>query len=205
MRIALCGPSGVGKTTLAKFISRKFNIEYIEGSAASIMDDKTRGELKERFHYIPQGHKNVINLSSAHPNFGIVFQEKLLESRIEALVDKRSFVTDRSPVDNIAYYLTQCSHNATQQQTYDHIIKSILFANKFTHLINIKVVNQAGIEKNGSRITNMFFQEMMGSVFQYVLHTHITSTNCPNLKISEINFWDLEQRKDLITQLLNNE
>ena len=202
MKIALCGPSGVGKTTLAKYIAEEFNIEYVPGSASLIMDDETRDELRQRFHYIPAGHKNVINFSSSNPSFGIAFQEKLLECRIKKLSNKENFVTDRSPVDNIVYYLTQCSHNATQEQTNSHIIKSILFAHRLTHLINIRVVNQEDIEDNNSRITNKFFQETMDAVFQYVLRTYICKRNHRDLKILEINFWNLKKRKEFVKYLL---
>ncbi|MCH7516049.1 MAG: hypothetical protein IIB08_02795 [Bacteroidetes bacterium] len=64
------------------------------------------------------------------------------------LEQRKNFVTDRSPVDNIAYYLTQCSHNATQIQTNAHIVKAMIFAQKLTHLINIRVVNEEDIENN---------------------------------------------------------
>lgn len=200
MRVALCGPSGTGKTTLAKYISEEFNLPFIQGSASLIMDEKTRKDLNERFNYEPTGHKDVINQSSKNPEFGIAFQEELLNSRINKLSPLQSFVTDRSSVDNIAYFLAQCSHNATEEQTAIHIVRATEFSNHITHFINIRVVNELGIEDNGSRVTNIYFQEMMGAVFQMVIHEKM---NIPLYKILTLGIWDLQNRKESIKTFLN--
>ena len=205
MRVALCGPSGTGKTTLAKFISEEFNIPFIKGSASLIMDAKTRKDLNERFGYEPTGHQNVINESSKNPAFGIAFQKELLRCRTLILQQEKSFITDRSPVDNIAYFLTQCSHNATEIETRGFINNCRELARHLTHIINIKVTNPEGIEDNGSRVTNKYFQEMMDSVFQMVLNKIMmkSSEGLSHIKVFEIDFWDLQNRKESIKAFLN--
>ena len=44
-RIMFVGPSGIGKTTLAKFIETKYGIPFISGSMSDLMPD-----IKEMHH-----------------------------------------------------------------------------------------------------------------------------------------------------------
>lgn len=41
-RIMFVGPSGIGKTTLAKFIETKYGIPFISGSMSDLMPDTKR-------------------------------------------------------------------------------------------------------------------------------------------------------------------
>lgn len=205
MRIALCGPSGTGKTTLAEYISKEyFNTPFIQGSASLIMSNKTREELKQRFGYEPLGHKNVVNMSSINPEFGMAFQEKLLDARLKRLVKEENFVTDRSPIDNIVYYLTQCSHNSTEERTRLHITKALVLAEHLTHIINIRFVNPDEIEDNGSRVTNKYFQGMVDSVFQTAIENYFIAKGSlfAEKRLLTLDMWDLTTRKKLIRNWL---
>lgn len=54
-RIMFVGPSGIGKTTLAKFIETKYGIPFISGSMSDLMPD-----IKE-MHHAEFYTKNVEN------------------------------------------------------------------------------------------------------------------------------------------------
>lgn len=209
-KIILCGPSGSGKTTLAKYISEIFDIPFIQGSASLIMKPEDQKELKDKYDYNPVGHKNVVNLSSSNPQFGIDFQNKLLNNRIEMFGNyPTGFVTDRSPLDSVSYYLNQCVHNTTEEETEEFINKAKgLYELAFTHLIYVRCVNPHEIEDNGSRIINKYFQKKVDAIFDYVLREYFLPKEgkLSNVNVLIINYWDLTQRKsDVVNFLTDNQ
>jgi deoxyadenosine/deoxycytidine kinase len=216
-RVILCGPSGSGKTTLAKYIADVFKIPFIPGSASLIMTPEDQEELKNKYGYEPTGQKNVINLSGANPNFGYDFQEKLLHNRFEKLFNiVEGFVTDRSPVDNVTYFLNQVVHNVRDEDAEKFIqIATKYYEMTFTHLIYVKCVNPDKIENNGSRVDNKYFQKKVDAIFEHVLkeyflpiyRTQNKETVCvraSNVKVLTIDYWDLTKRKAEVVQFLTN-
>lgn len=49
-RIMFVGPSGIGKTTLAKFIETKYSIPFISGSMSDLMPDTKEMHHAEFLH-----------------------------------------------------------------------------------------------------------------------------------------------------------
>ena len=71
-KIFICGPSGVGKTTLAKFIAAKYNIPFVS----------TSGKLLWRDYGITS-HKDLLDKSLKDPTFAVNYQFDLLKQRRE--------------------------------------------------------------------------------------------------------------------------
>ena len=96
-RIMFVGPSGIGKTTLAKFIETKYGIPFISGSMSDLMPD-----TKEIHHaeFLHQECGELINKDY-----------QLLNLRNKLFKDKETFVTDRSYVDLAAYFIYKQSTN----------------------------------------------------------------------------------------------
>jgi predicted ATPase len=87
VKIAFSGASGTGKTTLARWISEEYGIPLNPVGARSI--------AAEMGFATPYG-------ADAAGRRG-EFQRRLLVRKLEWEADHDSFVTDRTPLDNIAY------------------------------------------------------------------------------------------------------
>lgn len=92
MRIGFCGAHRTGKTTLAKALAEKYGYEFINGSATRVF---------ERFGVLPN------QLLSVSKKFEI--QTALLDDYLERVVGCTHFVTDRTPLDYIAYTMAEMS------------------------------------------------------------------------------------------------
>lgn len=203
MKIGLTGPSGSGKTTLANYISVIFEIPFIPQSAGIIISEQDRQRLEKEFNYQGEGHRKVIMKSMIEPKFGIEFQSSVLNARVEILNMNEAFVSDRTLLDNLAYFLLQCSPVQDEKTTgrfIDTVIEYI--GETMTHLIIIKP-NDGWTEDNGSRVSNNFYQHMTYEVFLHAYNRYLRAVldEC-GIKVLIIDTWDLEQRKNLIDEFL---
>ena len=188
MRIAMAGPSGTGKTTLAKYLAEEFNLEYIPGSSGLLM--------KEFNDPLPtNGHRELINYSSEKVEKGLEIQKNILLNRIEKFKGKYNFITDRSPLDNMVYMLMEVSHNASTAWTNIFYTKAFDFYKTFDIIIYIQFVNEGNyIEDNGSRITNPWFQEMSDAVFKHFVYKYFAYKQ-PKPYVLTIDYWNLDTRR----------
>lgn len=203
MKIALAGPSGTGKTTLANFIAETLDIPFIKGSAGLILTDEDKTFLKGLSGYSQNGHKEVIALS-ADPKFGYMFETLVLQRRFELIRGNTSFITDRSPIDNLTYFLLQASWGCSEPEVEKVIALNQESFRSLTHIIYIPLNNPHGIEDNNSRIANIYFQWMVDSLFKAVIPKYFTGPIPPHRrpKILELNTWDLNQRKQIVSSFL---
>lgn len=192
MKILISGISGIGKTTLAKHISEQYKIPFVIGSS-KILWPKFKINT----------HQELINKCSTSPRFALDFQYELLEYREKEMANNQTFVTDRSPLDNLAYFLLQISHNCSQLQTSDYIEacrKS--FPVNYTQLyldFNKDVLAQMGeVEDDGARIINNYYQLTVASVFD-----NIIDNNLLDLKhLKRLKVWDFETRVTEVDELI---
>jgi len=92
----ITGTSGIGKTTLAEYISRKLQVPFINGSSTVLWKK-----------YNITSHVELLEMGSREPTKGLEFQYELLKLREELVNGVDSFVTDRTPIDNLVYFLYQ--------------------------------------------------------------------------------------------------
>jgi hypothetical protein len=201
MKICFSGPSGSGKSTLARFVSNELGIPYIENSGYSkLLSADDRDYLFETFGYYGKGHKEVIRQSNINPEFGKEFQRMVLLARNTAIMENPEFVADRSPIDNVVYMLTQTSmfvNNAWVDQFFGD---AYIGYQNLTHLVFITCSNPE-IEENRSRVTNLFYQKMISSIFDHVFREYFQHVKGP--KVLWVDFWDLERRKKEVMEFLN--
>lgn len=203
MKIALCGPSGSGKTTLAKFLETHLGLEFLAGSSFSkLLSDSQKTKLRD-MGYKETGHREVIQLSHSNPHFGRFFQNSVLYQRAELLRNNSDFITDRSPVDNLVYYLMQVAPTEVDPTKVVEFIESCLNSmDSLTHLVFVQVApNQLSIETNGSRVDNLHFQRMVNAIFDHVLAQYIM----PNFAgpILVLRTWDWEVRVKEATEFFS--
>jgi thymidylate kinase len=181
-RIFITGTSGVGKTTLAKFISQRFGLPYISTSA-SILWPK----------YGFTSHADALRKCMANPEIGFLYQREILSTRIEALVNEKEFVTDRGPIDNLAYFLLQQAYHSDENNSL------FITACGQLHKLGDKTIfltlpdesaEAYTIEDNEKRITSMVYQRLVDNTMQMVVDEYFNNYNVLYIKV-----WDMEYRK----------
>lgn len=197
-KIALCGASGSGKSTLARWISEEFKIPYMENSAGLILPPEVQDRFVKEYGWTKSGHRDVIRLGNIKPEFGIEFQQELLKVRANFIKNTPAFIFDRSPVDNLTYFLLQCGHLADQFTTAEHVQNCIAAAKPIEAIIFLHTNNLGEVEDNGSRVSNWFYQKAVTSVFAYVVKAYFH-----DIPLLEITTWDFENRKRLVKNFMD--
>lgn len=206
-RILICGTSGIGKTTLAKLICERYKLPFINGSSTVLWDK-----------YKIESHRDLLKMAIDEPQKGLDFQYELVDIRRRLTKDLEAFVTDRSLVDNIVYFLYQNAPFLTFEQTekyidYCHDTMSII-ERKNCDLIYLtrnfhKNDPQPEISSDGKRIINTYFQDMVDGIFQQVVHGKpIRHTVMGEVAVSPyynqhtIHYWNLETRMHRVEQII---
>lgn len=200
-KIAFSGPSGLGKTTLCKFVKEELMVPWISVSAGDLFTKEDKLMLKNKHGYEGAGHKAVINLSAINPAFGADFQATLLARRAELIRNTDEFVIDRSPIDNVVYMLSQNGHNQSEEFIGNFIKEAREAYAELTHVILIRFSSDIpAIEDNNSRVPNRFFQRTISDLFQSVYAREFANIIGPEVIV--IDFWDLDQRKGVVQNFI---
>lgn len=157
-RIMMVGPSGVGKTTLAKFISEKYNLPFISGSYSDLIP-----ETRE------VSHKDMVK------NATLTQENQLLSLRSKAFhFSNGSYVTDRSYIDDLAYLFVKLSNSIEycDFDTFELHVRRLLIRD-CTHLVFIPftkdMIHTWKIEDNNKRVLNPYFQYMVSKVMEGII------------------------------------
>ena len=181
-KIAIIGTSGVGKTTLAKYLSKELTLFYLDSSSSN---------LWEQYGFV--SHEDVHSSAYNDPDRLWKLQSKLYDIRLMKYSTKASFITDRSPID-------QCSYLLNYFQLGD-ILKKFKFIDKLKYqcrfidaFIFIRFVNDVIDSGNGKRITDPLYQLVMDSIMSMVIEKDILDiSNKPMLVLDK---WDWDYRVD---------
>lgn len=124
IKIQLTGCSGVGKTTLAKYISQEYDIPFVSGSYSDLVP-QTKNEK----------HADMI---TKNPKLIYEQDHQVLNLRHKQLRNLYNFVTDRSYIDSIAYLINKLSIHIKSCDV-EHFITTCetLLERECTHLIFI--------------------------------------------------------------------
>lgn len=205
MKIGLTGPSGSGKTTLATYIQSIVpGMEFVAGSASLMHSERSKAHLKITYGYEALGHKAVINKSNENPKFGYDFQALLLKDREEKLSGMNNIITDRTPVDNLTYFMLQCAHNQSEHSVTMFISNAVKAIRNIglTHLVLVSPCD-GWTEDNDSRVANNYYQHTVYSVFQHVIKRYFwQALEDHGIGFLDLYFWDLEQRKSILKQFI---
>lgn len=189
LKIAIAGPSGVGKSTLAQYIADKHQIPFITTSTKPLWD---RHGIND--------HQQLIGMTTTNPSWGLAFQREVLDYRVNQLYGKDEFVTDRSPVDNMVYFLLQNSHMLSERETKFYLDACIMAMNLFNGYIYIPFTNEIILENDGKRVVNSFYQMTVSSTFDLVHRLMKTSLYEKHNTI--LDGWDFERRKLTVDDLI---
>ena len=204
LKIALTGTSGSGKTTLANFISQEFSLPFISGSSADVKGPDAETRLMDMFGVkTGLGHAEVIKNSATNFSFGYINQVMVREAREKLIRKNPRFVTDRSPLDNWTYFINQVGFHKELTPIMQETFKEdcIRTMNELDVLIYIRPVQPNGIEDNGSRVANPYYQYAVDAQFKLWLE-RVFIPNIKGLTYIMIDFWDLERRKAVVKQYI---
>lgn len=160
LKIQLTGCSGVGKTTLAKWISQQYDIPFISGSYSDLVP-----ETRE------QKHEEMISKSPSE-----IFSQdyRVLNLRNKLFSNHSQFVSDRSYIDSAAYMIQKLSHHI-RECDMQHFINACyqLMEGQCTHLIFIPFSTKflAGweMEDNNKRVLNRYYQYEVSLIIKGIL------------------------------------
>lgn len=190
-RIFICGASGTGKTTLANRISKVLDIPFISTSGKALW--KT---------YNIDSHKHLIEKTLADPlGFGFDYQMELLLLRKERLKNMDSFVTDRSPIDNLVYFISQLGSFMTENDMKQYMSICEESLQIYTNGIFIPFNKSIPLEDDGARITNRYYQQYINSIFNLVIYDENYLSLCKNC-IIKIEDWNLNRRLETVIKNL---
>lgn len=191
MKIGIAGPSGTGKSTLAKWISENYKIENLNLSGKVLWPE-----------YEIDSHEELIIKSHTNPDWGIEYQGNLLAYRLMEL-DKRvhSYVTDRTPIDNIVYMLLESSMHLSDTDTINFINNAI--QHTFQYYTHIVITPLTGNEKedDGKRVFNRYYQWMVDGIYKNVIHEYLLPyVKKQGTQILVLPEWDMKDRQKRIRE-----
>lgn len=214
-KIFICGTSGIGKTTLAQNISKLYDIPFIEGSSTVIWKE-----------YNIRNHKELLMMGIQDPEAGLQFQLDLIRVREEKVRGIKDFVTDRSVIDNMVYFLYQNAPYLRDIDVYDYMIKcresfNRIIDNHLGHNDNYdtKLIyltrdfyeddRMPIVPSDGKRIENTYYQDMMDKIFDHVIkNMHLglrIEEGFSYLRMREYNFEQRMQRVYNFVKMGNDE
>lgn len=161
MRIYCCGPSGTGKTTLCLWVQQELGIPFITTAGRSIWEK-----------YNIRSHREVIEKTAKNPNWGYDYQSALLDEREKIMRTKSHFITDRSPVDNLVYFLMQVAPHLNYHRTLDFIERAKSLTPYIDKLIQLKWHPGVALEEDGARINNPIFQQCSQLYFDFCIDNY---------------------------------
>ena len=119
LRIALIGSHGTGKTSIVEELARITKIPIIEELARNY--NMNTPDMDEYKHY----------------------QKQLLLEQLKAeaalFLSKGSFISDRSSIDNTAYFLLKCYENSTREEKRRYTQIAIHNSLRYTHLFYVPI------------------------------------------------------------------
>ena len=190
IRIGICGPSGTGKSTLAKYISEKYEVPFVTTSTKPLWEK----------HYITS-HESLINKTLSDPKWGLQFQHEVLDYRIKMMDENPNFITDRTPIDNLVYFLLQNTHSVSANDTEEYILRCKFALEKMNGLICLPFSEEIPLSDDGARITNKYYQYTVNGTF--VVASQLMKSSLFELKALTLTMWDYEVRKQLTDKFIN--
>ncbi len=154
VKIGICGAQGVGKSTLAKALAKELGYPLIKEEARKIMKDMDIKSPKEL-------QKN--------PDKGRKFQLACLRRQIAAEKKYTRFISDRTTIDNAAYWLKWHAHKSRSVENMAYYTLAWENAEKYDLLVYI--LPGIPLIDDGVRSTNESYQAEMDMLIRIFLYS----------------------------------
>ncbi len=180
MKIAICGASGTGKTTLAKELEKAVKeLVFVSTSAKEVWPKYGLDK-----HTDP--HEMPIDVFRD-------YQNDILSRRKEVLSKHDSYITDRSPVDNIVYYLQGVAMRENSGISKLYIDKIEEQLKNLDLIIFLPLTQSIILEDDGKRVQNWYYQCMINSMFMNMLSNPGLWSLDPNIFVRTPVIWNTER------------
>lgn len=167
-QLMFAGPSGVGKTTLAKYFAETYYMDYISVSYRDLLsqEDKDLNHnvlLLEDKKSLQEKDWSLLNL-----------RNKAFKKQIATSTEGIGFVSDRSYLDSAAYFVSKQNRDLPPCEI-EHFIATckMLLGKQCSHLVFIPYTKQMMkdfvIEDDNKRITNKYYQFEISKLMQGIL------------------------------------
>ncbi len=148
-KIAVIGSQASGKTTLAEALSEKLNIQLIR-------------EIARKYD-----RNELLNISSERY---MILQKEILEQQIRAESQYKEFISDRSSLDNLSYWLNNCANRANFYDNDLYIKKALDNAKNYSHIFLL--IPEFYPKDDGFRSTDILYQMRIDATIQAILYLY---------------------------------
>jgi len=148
LKITVIGSQSTGKTSLSRILSEELNLPFIAEVA--------RNFKKEQ-------------LNPSYPSY-LSIQKEILRLQLQEESLYNSFVSDRSSLDNLAYYLYGCYDTASDLDNNSYISQSVNNALNYTHIFFLRP--EFKIKNDEFRDTNILYQYNIDNIIKCILQLY---------------------------------
>jgi hypothetical protein len=219
MRIAFCGASGTGKTTLARFLSERFELPLnptgsrstakalgfdspydVDKACSGIYkNNEMLGETPEAAAGAALAGFSVREPGREHPpTCRGIFQRKLQLDKVAWELEHENFVTDRSTVDDFVYCAMH-NYEAMDQEYIDR-------ARQHLQLYDLIFFTPTGsfhdLGNDANRLTNAVYHHVFEQFAEGLLITWLG--NDYNEVVRDVHWETLEDRQVLVSQAVSD-
>lgn len=173
IRLAFCGASGTGKSTLAQHVAESFNVPLNPIGSRSVSK--------------AMGYASPYDVDAAGQR--AEFQRRLLANKVLWERTHDAFVTDRTPFDNLAYTII---HDV--RAVDECMLQSVLIgAERYTHIVFCPVDQFCSLDGDGARVLDLTYQRLYEVVLGG-LFTHFWGDEKTD-RVLRLTTIDLDSRK----------
>ncbi len=160
MRVGFMGASGTGKTTLAQWMVRTFGLKMNPVGSRSVA--------------LKMGFDNPYDVDRTGQRQA--FQLELLRSKVAWEREQESFVTDRTTLDNLVYFMMHAP-----EECDDDFHQAVFAAmNRYTHVIYCPVLVFINLDNDGARVADPMYHRLFDSVLLgYMRKMRATNPSVP--------------------------
>lgn len=181
------GPSGVGKSTIANYLAKELdlpvvNVSYMKHFGAETTTQSgmmtyiarlTKEDMVSREYQFLTRRANIFKEASREHN--------------------NKFISDRSYLDNLAFFILKTCHKVPncEIENFKDVVRRAMFSQNNYSLVadpgyiiyvpygETQIKNGWEFEDNKSRITNKYFQAMVGGIMDTILVFFKAKTKIP--------------------------
>ena len=163
IKVAFAGPSGTGKTTLATYVSERLGIPVNPVGARSVS--------------AAMGYKTPYEVDLV-PGARAVFQRRLIADKLAWEAAHDSFVTDRTPLDNITYTVMH-DHKAIDAEL---LADASAGTRRYTHIIRCTMATFFAPGSDPARVKETVYHELYECVLNGLLDKHVSDMRLHTLE-----------------------